>query len=287
MIPTLRTDRRGRGTAARLRAAHGFTLVELLVVIGIIAVLVALLLPALSKAREQAGRTQCLSNLRSVGQMLNLYANQYKDQVPVGFSGPAGGSKIFQNNYFLSRRSSAPSDGTSVRYVGLGLLFPANLIAEGEGRAFYCPAFLDDNHQYDVPTNPWPPSENTCRSSYSIRSSDPTSTLPPGRQGVMWATSGSFGPMTEASTAEPTRMMRLSKLKNCAIVSDINSSPTRLVVAHKKGLNVLYANGGAKWVHRDVVEKDEEGVIMDDLSGFGVNKNPLVDRLWKRLDQAP
>jgi len=69
----------------RRRPLHGFTLIELLVVISIIAILIALLLPALKSARLVARQASCLSNHRQMGIALHLWANDKDYRLPFGF----------------------------------------------------------------------------------------------------------------------------------------------------------------------------------------------------------
>lgn len=142
----------------RQQTTMGFTLIELLVMISIIALLVALLLPTLQGAREQARKAVCLSQLRQNGITFSVYANDHEQAIPIGH----GGAKQF--NYAIYH------GGVVQKISQQGLLYEAGLL--DEPRFLYCPSEANPRRQFNTPDNRWPPgsdpADNT-RSSYAHR----------------------------------------------------------------------------------------------------------------------
>jgi prepilin-type N-terminal cleavage/methylation domain-containing protein/prepilin-type processing-associated H-X9-DG protein len=84
-----------RTTRTSLR--EGFTLIELLVVIAIIAILAAILFPVFARAREQARKTACLSNMKQIGTALHMYAQDYDETFPLRYGD--GAAWDFENGF--------------------------------------------------------------------------------------------------------------------------------------------------------------------------------------------
>jgi prepilin-type N-terminal cleavage/methylation domain-containing protein len=305
----------------RRNGRNGFTLVELLVVIGIIALLISILLPTLNRAREAARRTACLSNLRSIGQLITAYSISAKGQIPIGSSGTTGWAGPAENFYFARRQ------GANARLVGLGLIYSAGLLGNSsaavggaetdgsEGQVFYCPSQVEDSDwAYDSAGNPWitklvAAGKPFTRTSYASRGTDPTSPLPAqtnvanGQQGVVFLSDPPppkfISPVNEQN--KPTKMMNAARMKTRAILCDLPLGASsaaalegRIMFSHKIGINVLSADGSARWIPRSLIGDDTDPADLSngDLIGNLANANSVprnwnYEQFWDRCDKAP
>ncbi len=109
MIPT-------EGPVHLVRHRRGFTLIELLVVIAIIALLISILLPALSKAREQGRKAKCLANLGEIGKSLIVYMQEHDNGIPWVNPAPTGAASQFVWGGFIAPMPD-PAFGNNIDYM--------------------------------------------------------------------------------------------------------------------------------------------------------------------------
>src|SRR5687768_12830191 len=224
------------------RRAHAFTLVELLVVIGIVAVLVGILLPVMGKARESARWTACLSNLRQIHATFYMYALENRDQVPMGYR------RVNPTQQPAKGFNSMVYSGTTGKYCLFGILYMNGRMREPE--VFFCPSNLDPQSNLQSETNPWPPGPDGP--SPTVNSFAGYGCRPEVELADEFHIYGNLVGNPPVKAPVP----KLNDFKFKAIFADLTATPARVNLRHKAGVNALYGDGSASWVDRGGFEAD-------------------------------
>jgi prepilin-type N-terminal cleavage/methylation domain-containing protein/prepilin-type processing-associated H-X9-DG protein len=248
---------------------RGFTMVELLVVIAVLAILAALLLPALASATAKVRRASCLSNLRQAGMAIRMYADEHEGRIPYGPKAPP----------FISPASFYPSTGTPTSLlsiyngepVGLGLLLRAYLA--DAPRVLFCPG---SDQPLDASTELARVGVGQAQGSYYYRHGgntrlfdDPAEPLPPHPQ---------LDHLGLNRRDRPVRALAIdTQFLAPPALESFNVKPR--THHQRRFVNILFADGGA------VSRSNNDGRFLVDVQDYVALRNAF-DRILRVLEEA-
>lgn len=219
-----------------MKRKTGFTLIELLVVVAIIAVLVALLLPALSRAKENARRTGCLANFNQLGKAYFMYVDDWSGHIPSQVSTEGSGGA---NNFKEWLYGDTGSNWRKQLYY-----------YAQDAKVFECPVIKGTNPYPDHPASPngnsgyWLNGSLNRERDRRYIAHRPVSQLEEPESAIfLTCTAGncSWARMYPNPTSSPYPF-DLGDLTGAAMLPEI--------LVHNNGANFLFCDGHAGWLDR-------------------------------------